>query len=155
MVVEGYDIPTKTPIIHVAMQNAALWENPESFQPDCFFPGLKHAKRGHEFRPFGISYPRHCPANHFSYLLMSVCVTVLVQHFVFLISTSADEEEVVKKKFGTATSPSLKEACICSSGAQKTRGVNNLAPCTCLLHVFTCRRLSFFYIFDQVMTLAS
>ena len=108
ILVDGYHIPAKTPIIQaigVSMQNSALWENPGSFDPDRFALGSPRSKRGPEFRPFGISSIRRCPANHFIYLLMSVCVTVLVQHFVF--SIAAGEGKEVKKKYGTATSPSL------------------------------------------------
>ena len=103
-VVDGYHVPAKTPIIHaigVAMKNGTAWEDPNTFNPDRFDPGTDHAKRGPEFRPFGVPYIRRCPANHFVYFMMSVYVTVLLQRFVFL---SVDEEEP-QKKHGIATAP--------------------------------------------------
>ena len=106
--VDGYNIPAETPIIQaigVSMQNSTLWENPGSFELDRFAPGLPRSKRGPEFRPFGVSCIRRCPANHFTYLLMSIFVTVLVQHFIFTIS--AGEGKEVKKEYSIATSPNL------------------------------------------------
>lgn len=103
-IVEGYRIPANTPIIHaigVAVRDATYWENPDSFQPDRFAPGSMNAKRGHEFRPFGISSTRRCPANMFVYTMVSVYVTTLIQHFVI----SCAEEGEVEKKYGIATSP--------------------------------------------------
>ena len=106
--VNGYNIPAKTPIIQaigVSMQNSTLWENPGSFEPGRFAPGSPRFKRGPEFRPFGVSCIRRCPANHFTYLLMSIFVTVLVPHFVFTIPAGGGKE--VKKEYGIATSPNL------------------------------------------------
>ena len=103
--VEGYHIPANTPIIHaigVAMQNPAVWgEDSKLFKPDRFSPGGEHAKRGHEFRPFGVSCARRCPANLFVYTMISVYITVLIQHFV----VSAMNEKEVGKKYGIATQP--------------------------------------------------
>ena len=106
LTVEGYHVPANTLVLHamgIAMNNDKLWKNPNSFDPDRFAPGSSHAKRGREFRPFGVSCPRRCPANHFVYMMFSVYVTVLIQHFVFL-SSSADEREV-EKKHGLTTGP--------------------------------------------------
>lgn len=105
LTVEGYHVPAKTPILHalgIAMNSDRLWKNPNSFEPDRFAPGSSHAKRGREFRPFGVSCLRRCPANHFVYMMFSVYITILVQHFIFL-SSSADID--VKKKYGIATGP--------------------------------------------------
>ena len=104
MIVDGYHVPAKTPIIHaigVVLKNEAIWENPERFDPDRFSPGSKHAKRGPEFRPFGIPHARRCPANQFTYFMVSIFVTILVQRFIFLTV----DEQMPEKKYGIATSP--------------------------------------------------
>lgn len=103
VMVDGYLIPANTPIIHsigVAMHNPSVWDNPGEFDPDRFGSKGKHAKRGHEFRPFGISSLRRCPANHFTYMMSSVYIAILLRKFVFL-----SKDEVVAKKYGKATSP--------------------------------------------------
>ena len=108
--VDGYHVPAKTPIIHaigVTLKNEAVWEQPDRFNPDRFAPGSKHAKRGHEFRPFGVSLTRRCPANHFTYFMASVYITILIQKFVLL----PDNEQVVTKSYGIATSPK-EDTCI-------------------------------------------
>ena len=81
-IVEGYNIPAYTPIIHaicVSLTDEAVWENPDMFYPDRFGPGTEHSKGGHEFRPFGIPHIRRCPANQFVYLVTSVFVTILLE----------------------------------------------------------------------------
>ena len=103
-IVGGYHVPANTPIIQaigVTMNDEAIWENPDCFNPDRFSPGSKHAKRGVEFRPFGISHTRRCPAKQFIYFMVSVYITILVQRFVFL---TVDEQEP-EKNYGIATSP--------------------------------------------------
>ena len=103
VVVDGYQIPANTPIIHslgVAMHNPSVWDDPQKFDPDRFAPGSKHAKRGHEFRPFGVSSLRRCPANHFTYIMSSVYVVILLQHFEF-----STKDTSLTKKYGIATSP--------------------------------------------------
>ena len=102
--VDGYFVPAKTPIIHaigVALKNKCFWENAEQFDPERFNPGSVNAKRGTEFRPFGISCTRRCPANQFTYLMISVYITILLQEFVFLTA----DGKIPAKKFGVATSP--------------------------------------------------
>ena len=104
LTVGGYHVPAQTPImqaIGVAMKNEAVWDNVDSFNPERFAPGAKHAKRGPEFRPFGVPHTRRCPANHFTYFMMSVCVAIFLQRFVFL----PVKEEIPEKKYGIATSP--------------------------------------------------
>ena len=104
LIVGGYSIPAKTPIIHaigVALTDKETWGNPDAFDPDRFSPGSTHAKRGLEFRPFGVPNIRRCPANQFTYLMVSVYVAVLLRHFVI---TPVDEE-VPGKRYGIATSP--------------------------------------------------
>lgn len=101
---EGYFVPARTPIIHaigVAMKSEVIWESPDQFNPDRFTPGSKHAKRGPEFRPFGIPHIRRCPANQFTYFMVSVYVTILLRRFVLLIPN----EQIPEKKYGIATSP--------------------------------------------------
>ena len=103
-VVDGYHVPAKTPIIHaigVTMKNKTIWEKPDLFNPDRFTPGSICAKRGLEFRPFGVTHIRRCPANQFTYFMASVFVTILVQRFVFLTV----DEQMPEKKYGIATSP--------------------------------------------------
>jgi cytochrome P450 len=88
LAVDGYHVPANTPMIHafnVALNNVMAWQNPSSFDPERFAPGSKHAKRGHEFRPFGASCTRRCPANQFVYTMMSVFLTVLTQKFRFSV----------------------------------------------------------------------
>ena len=103
VVVDDYHIPANTPIIHslgVAMHDPNVWENPQKFDPDRFGPGSKHAKRGHEFRPFGVSSLRRCPANHFTYIMSSIYVVILLQRFEF-----STKDTSLTKKYGIATSP--------------------------------------------------
>lgn len=103
MMVDGYPIPANTHIIcavGVAMHDSKVWDNPDVFDPDRFAPGSKHAKRGHEFRPFGVSLKRRCPANLFVYVMISVFVAILVRHFKFSLTDSQIE---VEKKYGVVT----------------------------------------------------
>lgn len=105
--VAGYLVPAKTPIIHaigVAMKNNAVWNNPNTFDPDRFAPGSVHAKRGPEFRPFGVPNIRRCPANQFVYFMVSVFVTILLQRFVIL----TNDEKEAEKHYGIASSPKEK-----------------------------------------------
>ena len=104
IMVDGYCVPAKTPIIHalgVAMYNNAIWENPDKFNPDRFAPGSRHAKRGHEYRPFGVSNYRRCPANQFTYMMVSIYVTIILHCFVL----RPDDGQDVEKVYGIATSP--------------------------------------------------
>lgn len=105
--VAGHLVPAKTPIIHaigVAMMNNAVWKNPNTFDPDRFAPGSVHAKRGPEFRPFGIPNIRRCPANQFTYFMVSVFVTILLQRFVMLTNDKTE----AKKDYSIASSPKEK-----------------------------------------------
>lgn len=105
IVIEGYLVPAKTPIIYamgVAQMDESIWDNPNLFLPDRFCPGSRASKRGREFRPFGISVSRRCPANQFTYMMASVIVVVLLRNFAFQ-SILGDEEP--GKKYGVATSP--------------------------------------------------
>ena len=102
--VDGYHVPAKIPIIQaigVALNNETIWENPEHFDPERFSPGSKHAKRGPEFRPFGIPHVRRCPANRFIYFVVSIYITVLLQRFTFLTV----DEQAPEMDYGIATSP--------------------------------------------------
>ena len=74
------------------MKVEEVWENPDQFNPDIFAPGSRHAKRGFEFRPFGVPDIHHCPANQFTNF------TILLQHFEVLLATS---EEVTERKYST------------------------------------------------------
>ena len=104
IMVDGHCVPAGTPIIHalgVVMNNKAIWECPERFNPDRFAPGSRHAKRGYEYRPFGVSNIRRCPANQFTYMMISVFVTILVHSFTLRITDGQNIEKV----YGIATSP--------------------------------------------------
>lgn len=104
IMVDGYCVPAGTPIIHalgVAMHNNTIWENPDKFNPDRFAHGSTHAKRGHEYRPFGVSNIRRCPANQFTYMMVSVYVTIILNCFIL----RPVDEKHVKKVYGTATAP--------------------------------------------------
>ena len=107
LMVEGYLIPAKTPIIHcmeATLRDGEIWEKPEVFDPDRFAPGTEAAKRGREFRPFGVSNLRRCPANQLTYLMVSVFVAVLVQRW-FLLGPEEDGGSTPEKKYGIATAP--------------------------------------------------
>ena len=104
LMVDGYCIPAGTPIIYalgVAMYSSAVWECPEKFNPDRFAPGSKHAKRGIEYRPFSVSNLRRCPANQFTYAMVSVFLTVIL-HCCKLQEAS---KQNFGKVYGIATSP--------------------------------------------------
>ncbi len=104
VVVDGCYVPAKTPIIHaigVMMMNEDVWEDPRCFNPDRFAPESKHAKRGLEFRPFGIPHVRRCPANQFVYFMASVYIAVLLHRFIFV----PEDQEIREKSFGIASSP--------------------------------------------------
>lgn len=100
----GYVVPAKTPVVHsmgVTLMDETIWENPDTFDPDRFAPGSELATRGREFRPFGVSRTRRCPANQFTYVMVSVYLAVLVRHFKFL---SVGEQEV-EMFYGMITYP--------------------------------------------------
>ena len=104
IMVDGYWVPAGTPIIHalgVAMNNSTIWECPDKFNPDRFAPGSRHAKRGIEYRPFGVTNIRRCPANQFTYTMVSVFATIILHRFTL---QKMSEEDVIKV-YGIATSP--------------------------------------------------
>jgi len=104
IMVDGHCVPAGTPIINalgVAMNNNAIWECPGRFNPDRFAPGSKHAKRGLEYRPFGVGNIRRCPANQFTYLMISVFMTIVLHQFTLQTMGKQDIEKV----YGIATSP--------------------------------------------------
>ena len=104
VMVDGHCVPAGNPIIHalgVAMNNKTIWECPERFNPDRFAPGSRHAKRGYEYWPFGVTNIRRCPANQFTYMMVSVFVTILVHSFTLQPTDGQDIEKV----YGIATSP--------------------------------------------------
>jgi len=106
LVVDGYHIPAETPIIHaigVTMMNEAIWEDPKTFNPDRFAPGSQFSGRKHEFRPFGIPLARRCPANLFTYAMVSVFLSILLQHFI--ISVVGEHETETEKSYGVAAGP--------------------------------------------------
>ena len=104
IMLDGYCVPAITPIIHalgVAMNNDAVWEEPDKFNPDRFAPGSPHAKRGPEFRPFRVPHIRRCPANQFTYLMVSVYVTILLCQFILL----TEDGHVPERKHGILLLP--------------------------------------------------
>ncbi len=105
LVVDGYHIPANTPIIQafgVTLHSSEVWDHPSQFDPDRFAPDGRHAKRGREFRPFGVVCTRRCPANHFVYHLESTLLSVLLHHHTVL---PAGRCENIKKKTGITTIP--------------------------------------------------
>ena len=103
IMVDGYHVPAGTPIIYalgVSMFNNTVWECPEKFNPDRFAPGSKHAKRGIEYRPFSVSNLRRCPANQFTYTMVSVFLTIILYH----CKLQAAGEQDFEKVYGIATS---------------------------------------------------
>lgn len=106
LVVDGYHIPAKTPIIHamgVTLMDEAIWDDPKTFKPDRFSPGSSFSKRKHEFRPFGVSVPRRCPANQFMYAMASIFLSVLLQRFIIVPASEHEGED--EKIYGFATYP--------------------------------------------------
>ena len=103
----GYVIPAKTPFIHsmgVTQTSEDIWERAGSFEPDRFAPGTDLARRGREFRPFGVSCYRRCPANQFTYMMVSVFLAVLIQHFSFHTCSSQEQpQERVEKEYSNVT----------------------------------------------------
>lgn len=49
----------------------------------------------------GVTAIRHCPANQFTYLMVSVYISVLLHSFVLM----TDSEDEVVPKYGITTSP--------------------------------------------------
>ncbi len=87
LVVDCYHIPANIPIIQVlgvTLRSSEVWDHPSHFDPDRFAPDVRHAKRGCEFRPFGVSCTRRCPASHFVYHLESTLLSVLLHHHTVL-----------------------------------------------------------------------
>ncbi len=105
LIVDGYHIPANTPIIQalgVTLHSSEVWDHPSQFDPDRFAPDGRHAKRGRQFRPFGVSCTRRCPASHLVYHLVSTLLSVLLHHHTVLPDGICEN---VKEKTRLTTAP--------------------------------------------------
>lgn len=79
----GYTIPTGASV-HISPwslhRNPAIWDNPETFDPDRFHPehGTDYGK--YDYLPFG-GGPRVCIGNHFAMMEAKVCLVTIAQHY--------------------------------------------------------------------------
>ncbi|XP_065890921.1 cytochrome P450 20A1-like isoform X4 [Dysidea avara] len=102
IVTRGYCIPAGTPImvaLGVSLKNEAVWKHAEKFDhTQC--PHLQ-GKDTMAFAPFGQG-PRRCPGYHFSYVEVSVFLTILLQQFTI---KPAGEAKDVGRVHGLVTTP--------------------------------------------------
>lgn len=77
-------------------RNPALWENPESFRPDRFVPGVALPSY---FQPF-ITGPRKCIGDQFALTEMMVVLATWLQHYSFQLPAGS----APKVKFGATLS---------------------------------------------------
>ena len=81
-------------------RHPAVWNEPESFQPERFLEAQPRAQRA-SFNPFGYG-PRTCIGNHLAMLEMQLAIATLAQRFELSRPAGA---RAVEKDFGTALRP--------------------------------------------------
>ncbi|XP_011402919.2 PREDICTED: cytochrome P450 20A1-like [Amphimedon queenslandica] len=99
-----YSIPAGTPIIDalgVSLKNECLWKNVHKFDPEHFGSCALQSKDSMAFSPFGMGR-RKCPGYQFSYVEVSIFLTLLLQRF----NLKPVSDKGVGMVHGLVTSPS-------------------------------------------------
>jgi len=93
VVISGYEIPPKIPIILASLvpnNNPTYFPDPESFKPERWFKE-EHPLQKWAHLPFGYG-PRMCQGFRVSELEMYICIAKLIQNFEWV-----SEKEVQPK----------------------------------------------------------
>ncbi|MEM7531522.1 MAG: cytochrome P450 [Chloroflexota bacterium] len=79
----GYDIPAGVPVlvpIHAIHHNPALWDNPDTFDPERFAPDKAKTYNRFAYFPFG-GGPRQCIGMGFAMMEAQLLLAMIVQRF--------------------------------------------------------------------------
>ena len=90
----GYHIPARSMMLLascVTHRDPALWEAPESFDPDRFLPGRSAGRPKLAYYPFSAG-PRVCIGSAFSMLEATLIVAILAQNFRFELDPRREVE---------------------------------------------------------------
>ena len=108
IVVGGYRVPAKTPIIQalgVSLHDSKLWSNPKEFHPERFAPTRLKNQPVLSFVPFGFAGKRICPGQRYAKVEGLVILSALLKRF----SIALDNPELkVKAVHGLVTCPDRK-----------------------------------------------
>lgn len=83
--IEGVQIPAGAmaiPYIYGAHHNAAVWNDPESFQPERFSPENRKSIPPYAYLPFG-GGPRLCIGNNFAIMEMQLILVEMLRRYQF------------------------------------------------------------------------
>lgn len=90
--IEGVRIPAGTmaiPYIYGAHHNPAVWEAPETFDPDRFSPENRKKITAYAYLPFG-GGPRLCIGNNFALMEMQLILAEMIRRFDFSLVPGQD-----------------------------------------------------------------
>lgn len=81
----GYRIPAGTTLAitqYVTHRHPGFWENPNTFDPECFSPERSEGRHTYAFFPFG-GGPRQCIGKNLAILETHLALAMLLQRFRF------------------------------------------------------------------------
>lgn len=85
IVIGGYEIPAKTPVLispYATHHRTELWTDADRFDPDRFLPAAESARHRYAYIPFSAG-PRICIGNHFALMEATLVLTTLLRNFEF------------------------------------------------------------------------
>lgn len=104
VVVGGYTLPPKTPIVHalgVVLEDSTIWPEPTRFDPERFSPAESRQRHPLAFVPFGFAGKRKCPGYLFTYAEVGAFLIILLRRYKVSIVAKGP----VEKAYGLVTSP--------------------------------------------------
>jgi cytochrome P450 len=81
----GYHLPRPTNVLvspYALHRRAAIWPDPERFDPDRFLPAAEAARHRYAYLPFGAG-PRVCIGRDFAYIEAQLILAVLLRRYRF------------------------------------------------------------------------
>ena len=106
-----YQVPEDTVMfvpIYAVHHHAAIWSEPEKFDPDRFLPEVAKARHRYSYMPFGAG-PRVCIGNAFA-VMEAVAVLAIILQKVRLKTSGATPEPLMKVTLRPKTSLKMRVA---------------------------------------------
>ena len=92
IVIGGYEIPAKTPILispYATHHRPELWTDADRFDPDRFLPNADASRHRYAYIPFSAG-PRICIGNHFALMEATLVLTTLLRTFEFSLEPGTE-----------------------------------------------------------------